>query len=99
VAVHSEYNGQALKDGERATVHFVSYDKTLLDITVLTGAYAGWRLEESDGGSAEIFLAFMGIALFCAASYENRRDLKLQKAASAMSGRVARDAKRKSRKS
>jgi hypothetical protein len=75
VTIHSDYSGYRLIENEQATVKFVQYDHTLIDLTMLTGPNQGWHLKESDGSLSCWLLLLMGLAGFWGARYEWLRDV------------------------
>jgi hypothetical protein len=44
--IRCNYNGPGLREGDRARVRYVAYDRRLVEMTMLNGPYTGWRLEE-----------------------------------------------------
>jgi hypothetical protein len=59
--IHTHYHGEHLKLGDVVAVRYVRYDRTLLDLTILSGDEAGWRLQESDQTLWSGVLAAMGV--------------------------------------
>lgn len=49
VQVLCHYTGPGLRDGDRARVQYVAYNKKLLDLQMLSGPYQLWHLTESSG--------------------------------------------------
>jgi hypothetical protein len=43
------YSGPGLREGDRARVRYLEYNKKLLQLTMLTGSFTGWHFEESSG--------------------------------------------------
>jgi len=60
--IHSQCQGDWLHVGDVVTVRYVRYDRTLLDLKVMSGGQAGLRLQESDQTLWAGLLAAIGIA-------------------------------------
>jgi hypothetical protein len=48
-SVTSDYTGDHLTEGDAVSVQLLSYESTLLHLTVLNGPFEGWTLDEGDG--------------------------------------------------
>jgi amino acid transporter len=75
VGLHADYSGTRLIENERATVKFIQYNHTLIDLTMLTGPSQGWHLQESDGTVSCWLLFLMGLAGFWGARHEWLRNV------------------------
>jgi hypothetical protein len=62
--IHCLYDGPGLREGDRARVRYVAYNRRLLEFTGLSGPYTGWHFEEPAG--ERIAVAFAVIGLVCA---------------------------------
>lgn len=60
-SVRCKYRGPGLREGDRARVRYIAYDGTLVELTMLTGSYAGWELEESAGEVGPLLFAGVGV--------------------------------------
>jgi hypothetical protein len=49
VQIQCEYTGPGLREGERARVRYVAYNRKLLEMDLLTGPFQTWHLRESSG--------------------------------------------------
>jgi hypothetical protein len=70
--VRSRYDGPGFREGERARVQFVQYNHKLLELSMLSGPYENWRLQESSGEWSTWLLAGLG-ALCWIGSYRQLR--------------------------
>jgi hypothetical protein len=75
VALHADYSGIRLIENEQATVKFIQYNHTLIDLRMLTGPSQGWHLQESDGTLSCWLLLLMGLAGFWGARHEWLRNV------------------------
>jgi hypothetical protein len=62
-SIRCKYRGPGLREGDRARIQYIAYNGTLVELTMLTGSYAGWELEESTGEVGP--LLFAGVGLVC----------------------------------
>ncbi|HEY5220086.1 MAG TPA: hypothetical protein VIJ16_09780, partial [Gemmatimonadaceae bacterium] len=63
VKILSVYDGPGLREGDRARVRYVQYNRRLTEFTALSGPYTGWHFEESPGERTAV--AFTVIGLLC----------------------------------
>lgn len=49
ITVRCRYDGPGLRDGDRARVRYIEYNRRLVELTMLTGPYAGWHFEAPSG--------------------------------------------------
>ncbi len=49
VLILCNYTGPGLLQGERARVHYVAYNRKLIEMDMLTGPFQAWHLRESSG--------------------------------------------------
>jgi hypothetical protein len=61
IAVHAAYDGKNLVNGESVHAEVLRYHATLLSLSVLDGAYAGWQHVEGDGTISGCFLLLLGV--------------------------------------
>jgi hypothetical protein len=61
VRIRCRYDGVGLRQGDRARIRFIRYNGQLLQMTLLSGPYTGWELEESSGERAGWVIAALGI--------------------------------------
>ncbi len=59
-SIRCKYRGPGLREGERARIRYIAYNGTLVELTMLTGPYAGWELEESAGELSPLLFAGVG---------------------------------------
>ena len=74
--IRCRYSGPGLREGDRVRVRYVEYNRTLIELTMLTGSYTGWVLQESAGEWGFAWFALIG--LVCAVSAYRLRILPSQ---------------------
>ena len=62
-ALRANYWGDHLAEGSTATVEFLQYNQRILNLQMLSGPSASWRLQE-DGGLSMAYFAMIGGVLF-----------------------------------
>lgn len=66
-SVRCRYDGPGLREGDRARVHFLEYNRKLLALQMLSGPYEGWELRESSGEGSYWVIAGVGVICWLAA--------------------------------
>lgn len=65
VVVRCRYRGPGLREGDRVRVRYIAYNQHLLELTMLSGPFEGWELEEPSQDWSWLVLA--GLGLVCGA--------------------------------
>lgn len=60
VMIRCRYYGPGFVQGERARVKYVAYNRSLLEMDMLTGPYSAWHLRESSGEAGYWFWVAIG---------------------------------------
>ena len=60
-SIRCRYTGPGLREGDRAWVRYLEYNHTLIELTMLSGPYTGWRLQESAGEWGGGWFAVVGV--------------------------------------
>ena len=60
--LYCRYSGPGLREGDRARVRYVEFNKKMLELTMLTGSYTGWHFEESSGELSFLPWSLMGLS-------------------------------------
>lgn len=60
-SIRCKYRGQGLREGDRARIRYIVYNGRLMELTMLTGPYAGWELEEPAGEVGPLLFAAVGV--------------------------------------
>lgn len=61
VLIRCRYSGPGIVEGERARVRYVEYNRSLLEMDMLTGSYQAWHLRESPGEEGCWWWVAMGV--------------------------------------
>lgn len=61
IMIRCRYRGPGLVEGERARVRYVAYNRTLLELDMLSGSYQAWHLRESSGEQGCWWWATIGV--------------------------------------
>ncbi len=61
-AIRCSYDGPGLREGDKARVRYVAYNLKLVELTMLTGSYTGWHLEEPSGERDSLFWGLVGFS-------------------------------------
>lgn len=72
-ALHAQYHGYGIQQGEVAKVRFLQYSSSVLELTMLSGSTQGWSFTESDGSIIYLVLSLAGIAFWLGAFREYRK--------------------------
>jgi hypothetical protein len=60
--IRCAYDGPGLREGDRARVRYVLYNRRLIEFAALSGSYAGWHFEEPAGERSAAAFAAIGLA-------------------------------------
>ncbi len=72
-ALHAQYHGYGIQQGDLAKVRFLPYNSSVLELTMLSGSTQGWHLTESDGSTTYLLLSLAGVACWWGAFREYRK--------------------------
>lgn len=61
VLIRCRYDGPGFREGERARLRYVRYNRQLLEITMLSGPYTGWHFQESSGQVSAALIGVLGL--------------------------------------
>ena len=61
--IRCAYDGPGLREGDRARVRYVAYNRRLIEFAALSGSYTGWHFEEPAGERSAGAFAVIGLAV------------------------------------
>jgi hypothetical protein len=71
--IRCRYDGPGFREGERARVQFIQYNQKLLELSMLSGPYGDWHLQESSGEWSTWLLVGLGVVCWVGGYLEFRK--------------------------